>query len=121
MDPKEIFNQLIMPEFSMKCVAACTLGLQETEMEAYITLLKNGPMTVQELAEKIGKSRPTSQRILLNLMNKGAAYRKKYPYLKGGYAYVYEAVSLEILKKIIIEKIKKWCKKAIETIERYKI
>ncbi|MHA1238867.1 MAG: helix-turn-helix domain-containing protein [Candidatus Odinarchaeia archaeon] len=121
MSVKDIFNQLIMPEFDLKCVASCTLGLQETEMETYITLLKNGPLTVQQLAKKINKSRPTAQRILMQLMSKEIVYRRKYPYLNGGYTYIYEAIPLEDMKKKIIERIKKWCSKAIKVIEKYVI
>mgnify|MGYP005863623249 FL=1 len=95
MDPKEIFQYMAMPELNISCLALCTLGLREPELEAYISLLKNGPLSVNALSDILRKSRPSAQRILGQLVGKGIAYRQRKLYVSGGYVYEYHAIPPE--------------------------
>lgn len=53
------------------------MGLDKKESLIYMTLLKLGPATAQELSQKIKISRPTVYRILENLQKKDLVFREK--------------------------------------------
>ncbi|MHA1409444.1 MAG: helix-turn-helix domain-containing protein [Candidatus Odinarchaeia archaeon] len=118
MEPAEIFQYRAMPDLSISCMALCTLGLQEYELESYIILLKEGPMTVNELKTKIKKSRATAQRIVSQLMSKEIVYRRRKTFLNGGYVYQYYAIPLEKFKEKMKKNLTEWFNKSINVIER---
>ncbi|RLI90782.1 MAG: TrmB family transcriptional regulator, partial [Candidatus Altiarchaeales archaeon] len=86
-------------------LAKCALGLQDVELQAYIALLRRGRMTVKELTKVLGKSRPTVQRAVKNLVNRGLAVRKEGIISRGGYYYIYEAAPPEKVKMMIKAKL----------------
>ena len=108
---------MAMPELNVSCLALCTLGLQDYEFETYTILLNNGPMAVNDLKEALNKSRPTAQRILGQLLNRGLVYRKRKTFLNGGYVYVYEAIPMERFKDKMKENLKNWYERSIKIIE----
>jgi predicted transcriptional regulator len=116
MESKEIFQHMVMPELNVSCMALCTLGLQEYEFQTYITLLRNGPMSVNELKDKIQKSRPSAQRIVSHLLSKGLVYRKRDILFNGGYIYVYHAISIDKFKEKMKNNLEEWYNKSIEVI-----
>jgi|GEM_PF-6079874 predicted transcriptional regulator len=70
-------------------VLRCALGLRRVEGFAYIQLLKLRSADVSSLSKAIGRSRPTTQRICMDLVAKGLATRRAVPMRTGGYGYVY--------------------------------
>jgi predicted transcriptional regulator len=86
-------------------------------MEAYCVLVTVGPSSVQQVAEKIVKSRPTAQRLLQNLVDKGLAIREEHLIGLGGYQYVYSAVSPEVMKEAVRETLKKWYQRMMKEID----
>ncbi len=121
MDMKEVFQHLSMPDLNISCLASCTLGLKEYELEAYLTILKKGAMTVSELAENINKSRPSTQRILGQLLAKGLVYRKRTVFLKGGYVYYYNAIPAEKFREKMLKNLEEWYKRSVEVIKKMPI
>jgi len=105
---EEMRSHLAATRVELRDLARCALGLQEVELSAYLTLLKGGPMTVKDLAEKTGRSRPTAQRILGSLVNKGLAHRRERIIDRGGYFFLYEATPAERAKKLIRDIIEEW-------------
>lgn len=101
-------SHLAATRVELRDLARCALGLQEVELSAYLTLLKGGPMTVKDLAEKTGRSRPTAQRILGSLVSKGLAHRRERIIDRGGYFFLYEAIPAERAKKLIRDIIEEW-------------
>jgi predicted transcriptional regulator len=81
-------------------VMHCFLGLRNLEIDVYFYLLK-GRATVKEVAEALGRNRSTVQRAIQNLVQRGFAHRRTRTLRKGGYVYVYEAVSLANMKDLI--------------------
>lgn len=73
------------------------IGLNETQAEAYILLVKNGSISPPELSRKTGEKRTNAYAILDQLEEMGLAYKKevnkKYKY------YAENPVSLERLAK----------------------
>ncbi|WEU40833.1 MAG: MarR family transcriptional regulator [Candidatus Odinarchaeum yellowstonii] len=121
MNIQEVFQHLSMPKLNITCLASCTLGLKEYEVEAYLTLLKKGAMTVGELAKNINKSRPSAQRILGELLGKGLVYRRREIFLNGGYVYYYSAIPAEKFREKMLKNLEEWYKRAGEIIKEMPI
>lgn len=102
----------------LKELARCTLGLQDVELQVYLTLLKRGRMTVKELALELNRSRPTIQRAVKNLVNRGLATRKEGIIDRGGYYYIYEAAPPERVKRVIKEKLEEHYSRMLNILER---
>ncbi|MEM2109566.1 MAG: helix-turn-helix domain-containing protein [Candidatus Odinarchaeota archaeon] len=121
MEAKEIFQFISMPDLNISCLALCTLGLKEYELEVYLTLLKKGAMTVSELSKNINKSRPSAQRILGSLLGKGLVYRKREIFLNGGYMYYYHAIPAEKFREKMLGNLEEWYKRSVEIIKNMPI
>ncbi|MCD4807574.1 TrmB family transcriptional regulator [Methanococcoides sp. SA1] len=92
-------------------VAKCILGLKTLDMEAYKSLLANGPMTAENLGEFLNRERSTAYRSLQNLISCGLVYRETKTIDIGGYFYEYVAVDPTRVKEMIQETIDKWYEK----------
>ncbi len=121
MDTKNVFQYLSMPDLNISCLALCTLGLKEYELEAYLTLLKKGAMTVSELSKNINRSRPSAQRILGELLGKGLVYRKREIFLTGGYVYQYSAIPAEKFREKMLKNLEDWYNRSVEVIKKMPI
>ncbi|MDP6459149.1 MAG: helix-turn-helix domain-containing protein, partial [Candidatus Bathyarchaeota archaeon] len=77
MSLKDLQSLITTPEMSADEIMRCALGVRATEIEAYCAVVTGGASTVQEVADMLGKSRSTSQRILQNLVDKRLASREE--------------------------------------------
>ncbi len=114
---REIRSQALSGRLGFGDLAKCALGIQETELRAYLMLLKGGPLTVQQVARGMRRSRPTAQRILNNLVAKGLAARSDSALRGGGRLYRYEAVPLDRVKAMIRGIIDEWYGRFIAALE----
>ena len=114
---REMRSHALSGRFGFRDLAKCALGIQEPELRAYLMLLKGGPLTVQQVARGMRRSRPTAQRILSNLVAKGLAARSDSALRGGGRLYRYEAVPLDRVKAMIREIIDEWYGKFISALE----
>jgi len=95
----------------------CLLGLSRDEVKVYFMLLR-GPMTVEEIAGLLGKSKPTAYRIAVKLTNMGLLIRKPCIIERGGYYYKYEAVEPERVKRGILDILNVICKRVLEALNQ---
>jgi len=105
----------ITPEELMKCA----LGLREAEIRTYYTLLKERGGSVQQIAERMGKSRPTAQRLLQDLVAKGLASRVENLIGRGGYLFEYRPVPPETVKENIKNLLSIWYDKMQQYLEGF--
>ena len=77
MSLKDLQSLITIPEMSADENMICALGVRATEIEAYCTVVTGGASTVQEVADRLGKSRSTAQWVLRNLVDKGLANREE--------------------------------------------
>lgn len=87
----------------------CAFGLRESEIDVYFALL-SGPKSVEELAtdERIDRDRSTVQRVLTKLLDAGLVMREEKHLERGGYYYLYRAVSEETVKHEILKQLDNW-------------
>lgn len=104
-------------KITIEDVMHCLLGLSRDEIKAYFAILEK-PMTVEEIAETLGKSKPTAYRIAIKLTNMGLLIRKPHIIERGGYYYKYEAVEPEKVRKGIQEILNVICKKILEALNQ---
>lgn len=107
----DIMNILNSEEVTPQDLLKCALGIKRTEIQAYCVLVSKGPITIQEATGFLSKSRPTAQRLLQNLVEKGLATREEELIGLGGYKYVYKPVPPEMLRWTISMNLESWYNK----------
>ena len=117
MSLRELQSLINAPELGADELMRCALGVKTAEVEAYCALSGLGKTTVQEVADRLDKSRPTTQRLLQSLVEKGLATREEELIGLGGYKYVYSAVAPEKLKASIRGMLDRWYGKMVEELE----
>ncbi len=85
----------------------CACGLKTTEVDTYFALL-TGEKTVEEIRAIVHRDRTTVQRVLSKLHKKGLVVREARTFPRGGYYYVYKAVSTEEVKERILSQLDDW-------------
>ncbi|MHA3962409.1 MAG: helix-turn-helix domain-containing protein [Candidatus Thorarchaeota archaeon SMTZ1-45] len=85
----------------------CAFGLRNSEIDTYFSLM-DGPKTVEQISEIIGKDRSTVQRVLNKLLNKNLVERTTHFIDRGGYYYEYSAKSSEKVRKEILSQLDEW-------------
>jgi predicted transcriptional regulator len=118
MSLKELQSLITAPTLSADAIMRCTLGVRTTELQAYCALVTGGPAPTIEIAERIGKSRPTAQRLLQGLVEKGLAIRYERLIGLGGYQYIYSAVDPEKMKAAVRENLERWYEKMMQEIDK---
>jgi predicted transcriptional regulator len=99
-----LFTKSLQKPSDLLC---CAFGLHDSEIDAYFCLL-SGPHTVESISSVIMRDRSTTQRILNKLRKKGLIEREVQHIAKGGYYYVYRAVSTETVRKQMLTQLDKW-------------
>jgi len=117
MSLRELSSIINAPELGADELMRCALGVKTTEVEAYCALSGLGKTTVQEVANRLDKSRPTTQRLLQSLVEKGLATREGELIGLGGYKFVYDAVPPERLKAAIKGMLDRWYAKMVGELE----
>jgi predicted transcriptional regulator len=117
MSLRELSSIINAPDLGADELMRCALGVKTAEVEAYCALSGLGKTTVQEVADRLDKSRPTTQRLLQSLVEKGLATREEELIGLGGYKFVYAAVPPERLKAAIRDMLDKWYSKMVGELE----
>jgi predicted transcriptional regulator len=114
---RELQSIINVPELGADDLMRCALGVKTAEVEAYCALSGLGKTTVQEVADRLDKSRPTTQRLLQSLVEKGLATREEELIGLGGYKFVYAAMPPEKLKASIKGMLNKWYGKMMKELD----
>ncbi len=85
----------------------CAFGLRNTEIDAFFSLL-SGPKTVREISTQVNRERSTVQRVLKRLHKKGLVEQEGRTFDRGGYYYVYRAVSTKDVRDQILSQLERW-------------
>ncbi len=117
MSLKDLQSLITIPTMGADAIMKCALGIRTTEIEAYCALVTGGPTSAQGAADRLGKSRPTAQRLLQSLVEKGLAVREERLIGLGGYQYIYRAVPPERMRVAIEETLRQWYERMISELE----
>jgi predicted transcriptional regulator len=116
MSLKDLQSLITTPTMGADAIMRCALGVRTTEIEAYCTLVTAGPSSVQEVADGLGKSRSTAQRLLQSLVEKGLAGREERLIGLGGYQYIYRAIPPGRMRTAIEEALRQWYERMLSEL-----
>jgi predicted transcriptional regulator len=103
--------------FTLESIMCCIFGIKTFDVMVYFTLLNNGALRVNNIAELLSRDRSTIQRSVQSLVNAGLVRRKQINLKEGGYYYIYEAIPFSEVKNIIKDTMEKWCSEVKEWID----
>lgn len=75
----------------------CVFGFGDLEIECYQLLVSQGDMSVDELAERVGRERSTVHRAVSGMVDEGVVEKERVGYSSGGYYESLSAVSGDAL------------------------
>lgn len=104
--------------YTLESIMCCIFGIKTFDVLVYFTLLNNGILRVNDIAELLNRDRSTIQRSVQNLVNAGLVKRRQINLKEGGYFYKYEAIPFSEVKEIIKDTMEKWCREVREWIDR---
>ncbi len=105
-------------ESNLKCTLKCALNISCFEMDVYAELLKHSPISVDELAEILGKDKSTVYKALQNLLERGFVKREYRILRGGGYKYLYKPVPFEEFKREVLRSVNEWVKELTNFLDR---
>jgi predicted transcriptional regulator len=111
-------HEMIRASFRFEDLVKSVLGLKSLDIEAYKSLLSNGPLTAEKLGEILNRERSTAYRSLQNLIACGIAYRETRSIESGGYYYEYVAIESREMKQMVKKNIDEWYNQMNELIEK---
>jgi predicted transcriptional regulator len=86
-------------------------------MEVYIALLKHSNLSVEDLAERLGKDKSTVYKALQNLLKRGLVEREYKILRSGGYKYLYKPIPFSDLRKEMVDSINRWANELMNALD----
>lgn len=119
-DFKMVEELMMAPSPDFNDVMRCVFKIKDYEIEMYFALIEHPNSTAAEISQFFNKDRSSAQRSLQTLMDKGMINRKFRVLDVGGFTYVYIAMPLEELKKIMEHELKVWSSIMCELVREFK-
>lgn len=86
----EAMTEYLSQDMHCEGLLECIHGLKELDKEVFRTLSDaEEPMTVDEVAERVGRERSTAYRSVQRLLSSGFIQKEQVNYDQGGYYHVY--------------------------------
>jgi predicted transcriptional regulator len=105
---RSVIHYLEQREKECEDILECVAGFGDLEKEVYLTLLEEDELTVDEVAEKVGKERSTVFRSLKNLLENDFAEKNTRGLDGGSYVNVYTVVPPEKVSKRMRDRVENW-------------
>lgn len=119
-DFKMVEELMMTPSPDFNDVMRCVFKIKDYEIEMYFAFLEHPNSTAAEISEFLNKDRSSAQRALQTLMGKGMIKRKFRVLDAGGFTYIYTAMPLEEIKKIMEHELKVWSSIMCELVKEFK-
>lgn len=100
-------------------VMRCVFGIQEREVETYLTLLGTGEVKAEALADELDRDRTSVNRTLAALREKGVVTRHRRLLDGGGHFYCYTAEPLPEVKRRMHDELDAWTESVHERIDDF--
>lgn len=86
----------------------CITGSGELDKQVYFTVLENGAMDLDEMAEKVDRERSTVYRAVQRLEENGFLNKEKVGRKGGGYRHIYEPVDPDKVADQMLDRLNEW-------------
>lgn len=116
---RSVINYLEQREKECEDILECVAGFGDLEKDIYLTMLEEDELTVDEVAEKVGKERSTVFRSLKTLMENGFVEEDTRGLEGGSYVNVYTAVPPETVSQNMRERVNNWKELVEDMIDEF--
>ena len=116
---RSVINYLEQREKECEDILECIAGFGDLEKEIYLSMLEEDEMTVDEVAEKVGKERSTVFRALKTLLENDFVEKDTRGLEGGSYVNVYDAVPPEEVSQRMRERVENWRELVEEMIDEF--
>ena len=106
----------------MECegLLECLHGLKELDKLCFQTIVKaDEPLTVDEVADRIGRERSTAYRSVQRLLQSGFVQKEQVNYEQGGYYHVYSQTNPEEIARDMQHMLNDWYAKMGQLIQEF--
>ena len=87
----ESMSEYLQRDMEWEGLLECIHGHKQLDRECYRAIVESGePMTVDEIAEAVGRERSTAYRAVQRLIQSGIVQKEQVNYEQGGYYHVYQ-------------------------------
>lgn len=108
MTAKNKMKGLLVNSITEPCgLLCCAFGVKTSAAKVYLEL-RDEPMTVEEIADKVEKERSVVQRYLQELVDNNLALRDTVSLDRGGYYYAYRRNSSGEVRDEILSQLDQW-------------
>jgi predicted transcriptional regulator len=106
-----------VPEPTLEELLRTVFGMSESELEICLCVMEGGDLTAQELADQINYDRSVISRHLNHLADLGVVDKQRRIIKQGGYTYVYQPVSPEVVRERLTAAFASWVRDATEELQ----
>jgi len=111
--------KISMGEASCKDVVQDLFHLKNMEMLTLCDLAKHGSSRMEDIAQRVGRDKSSIHRALQKLLACGLIYQTKHTLDRGGYFFVYETPSMDVMKKKLLRCADDWYQSVKSSIDDF--
>jgi predicted transcriptional regulator len=114
-------SELIQQDMECEGLLECMHGLKELDKRCFQVLTESAePLTVDEVAEQVGRERSTAYRSVQRLLQTGFIQKEQVNYDQGGYYHVYRPTNPEKIADEMQTMLNEWYAKMGQLIHEFR-
>jgi predicted transcriptional regulator len=114
-------SELIQQDMECEGLLECMHGLKELDKRCFQVLTESAePLTVDEVAEEVGRERSTAYRSVQRLLQTGFIQKEQVNYDQGGYYHVYRPTNPEQIADEMQTMLNEWYAKMGQLIHEFR-
>lgn len=114
-------SELIQQDMECEGLLECMHGLKELDKRCFQVLTTSGePLTVDEVADTVGRERSTAYRSIQRLLQTGFIQKEQVNYEQGGYYHVYRPTDPERIADEMQGMLNEWYAKMGQLIHEFR-
>ena len=114
-------SEYLQQDMECEGLLECIHGLKELDRECFRVLTENGePMTIDEVADVVGRERSTAYRSVQRLLNAGFIQKEQINYDQGGYYHVYRPTDSDQIADDMQRMLNDWYAKMGQLIQAFR-
>ena len=117
----EALNRHLERDLECEGLLECLYELNELDRECFLVLsLAEDPLTIDELADAVGRERSTAYRSVQRLLGAGLVQKEQVNYDQGGYYHVYHIADPDQVASEMQQRVNDWYAQIGYMISRFR-
>jgi len=113
-------SELLRSDMECEGLLECVHGLKGLDRDCYEVIVRSdGDLTVDEIADEVGRERSTAYRSVQRLLDAGLVQKEQINYDDGGYYHVYEAAPAGAVTDDMERLLDNWYAKMSELVNEF--